>query len=108
MSRDWLASICYDPVTGIGSASGYVGSGLTTTNVAGRTLCDLVAGDRTDLTDLPWVGHRTRNWEPEPLRWLGVATMYAAYRTADRRELADGSSRTNVIARMADRVSGRS
>ncbi|HCS58331.1 MAG TPA: FAD-dependent oxidoreductase [Gordonia polyisoprenivorans] len=108
VSRDWSASICYDPVTGIGSASGYVGSGLTTTNVAGRTLCDLVAGDRTDLTDLPWVGHRTRNWEPEPLRWLGVATMYAAYRTADRRELADGSSRTNVIARMADRVSGRS
>ncbi|MGV9710604.1 NAD(P)/FAD-dependent oxidoreductase [Gordonia sp. NPDC003424] len=105
--RDWSASICHDPTTGIGSASGYVGSGLTTTNVAGRTLCDLVLGDRTDLTELPWVGHRARGWEPEPLRYVGVATMYAAYRTADKRELAKASSSTDAIARIADAVSGR-
>ena len=24
------------------------------------------------LTDLPWVGHRSKSWEPEPLRWLGI------------------------------------
>ena len=23
-------------------------------------------------TQLPWVGHRSRKWEPEPLRWIGV------------------------------------
>ncbi|MFT4125536.1 MAG: FAD-binding oxidoreductase [Gordonia sp. (in: high G+C Gram-positive bacteria)] len=107
VSRDWTVSIDYDPTTGVGGASGYVGSGLTTTNVAGRTLCDLVTGQRTELTDLPWVGHHARSWEPEPLRWLGVATMYAAYRAADRRELARDSPRTDVIARIADRISGR-
>ena len=107
VSRDWSASIDFDPRTGIGSAAGYVGSGLTTTNVAGRTLRDLVVGDRTELTELPWVGHHSPTWEPEPLRWLGVASMHAAYRAADRRELASTSSRTNVIAKIADRVSGR-
>ncbi|SIR78856.1 NAD(P)/FAD-dependent oxidoreductase [Williamsia sterculiae] len=105
--RDWSASIRYDPRTGMGSAAGYVGSGLTTTNVAARTLHDLVLGHETELTSLPWVGHRPRRWEPEPLRYLGVAGMYAAYRTADRRELRGSSSRTDVVARIADRISGR-
>lgn len=108
VSRDWTTSIDYHPATGIGWASGYVGSGLTMTNVAGRTLRDLVAGDRTELCDLPWVNHHSRSWEPEPLRWLGVASMYAAYRAADRRELASASPQTNLIARVADLVSGRS
>ncbi|WP_188584720.1 NAD(P)/FAD-dependent oxidoreductase [Gordonia jinhuaensis] len=107
VTRDWSACIDFDQTTGIGSASGYVGSGLTTTNVAGRTLCDLVTGQRTELTDLPWVGHHARKWEPEPLRYLGVASMYAAYRTADKRELASSSATTDVIARVADVVSGR-
>ena len=107
VSRDWSASIDFDPTTGIGSASGYVGSGLTTTNVAARTLRDLVVGQRTELTDLPWVAHHAKKWEPEPLRWLGVASMYGAYRAADRRELASTSSKSNVIARVADRISGR-
>ena len=36
---------------------------------------------------LPFVGHAwRRDWEPEPLRYLGVTAMYALYRTADRRE----------------------
>ena len=41
-------------------------------NLAGRTLADLVLGRDTELTRLPWVGHRSPRWEPEPLRWLGV------------------------------------
>ena len=71
--RDWSASVAYDPATGLGHAGGYVGSGLTATNLAGRTLRDLVLGRDTDLTRLPWTGHRVRRWEPEPLRWLGRA-----------------------------------
>ena len=63
------ASVAYDPATGLGHAGGYVGSGLTATNLAGRTLRDLVLGHGTDLTRLPWTGHRVRRWEPEPLRW---------------------------------------
>lgn len=104
--RDWSASVAYDPATGLGHAGGYVGSGLTATNLAGRTLRDLVLGAPTDLTALPWTGHRVRRWEPEPLRWAGVHTLYRLYRAADRREDA-GLARTSRIARVANRVAGR-
>ena len=104
--RDWQATVLFDPVTGLGSAGGYVGHGVTATNLAGRTLADLVLGQRTPLTELPWVGHRSRNWEPEPLRWLGVRGMYLAYRVADRHE-ARGRATTSPIAVVADKIAGR-
>lgn len=104
--RDWSASVAYDPATGLGHAGGYVGSGLTATNLAARTLRDLVLGRGTELTALPWTGHRVRRWEPEPLRWAGVHTLYRLYRAADRREDA-GLGRTSRVARLANRVAGR-
>ena len=104
--RDWSASVSFDPATGLGHAGGYVGSGLTATNLAGRTLRDLVRGEDTDLTRLPWTNHRVRRWEPEPLRWAGVHALYRLYRAADRREDA-GLERTSRIARVAHRVAGR-
>lgn len=104
--RDWCAEVVLDRRTGVGWAGGYTGHGVATTNLAGRTLRDLVLGHDTALTALPWVGRQARRWEPEPLRWLGVQAMYAAYRAADRREDARGSS-TSVLARVADAVSGR-
>ncbi|BFV60507.1 FAD-dependent oxidoreductase [Kitasatospora sp. CMC57] len=104
--RDWCATVELDRATGLGWAGGYVGSGVTTTNLAGRTLRDLVLGDRTELTGLPWVGHTVRRWEVEPLRWLGVHGLYAAYHAADRQEAA-GRATTSPIARLADRISGR-
>lgn len=111
--RDWCASVVLDRATGLGWAGGYVGSGVATANLAARTLRDLVQHDSgqsgpTELTALPWVGHRVRRWEPEPLRWLGVRGLYAAYRFADRRESAARTAATNGVARLADRVSGRS
>ncbi|ASQ92450.1 FAD-dependent oxidoreductase [Streptomyces sp. 11-1-2] len=104
--RDWCASIDYDPATGLGFAGGYVGHGVAATNLAGRTLSDLLLGRSTKLTALPWVGHHTRRWEPEPFRWIGVHGMYAAYRAADRSE-SSGRTTTSPIARLADRISGR-
>ncbi|WP_405746797.1 NAD(P)/FAD-dependent oxidoreductase [Streptomyces canus] len=110
--RDWCASVTLDRSTGIGWAGGYVGSGVATANLAARTLRDLVQqdsgqGGRTELTELPWVGHQVRRWEPEPLRWLGVQGMYATYRTADRRELTSHRAESSRLARWADRISGR-
>ena len=105
--RDWCASVALDPATGLGHAGGYVGSGLTTTNLAARTLADLTLGHDTELTRLPWVGHRVRRWEPEPLRWLGVHAMYTLYRAADRREQASQRPSTSLLARIADRITGR-
>lgn len=105
--RDWCATVDFDPTTGQGTAGGYVGSGLTTTNLAGRTLADLVLGRDTELTGLPWVGRRVRPWEPEPLRWLGVQAMYTLYRAADRRETERDLAKTSAIARVANLITGR-
>lgn len=104
--RDWTATVRLDPVTGIGEAGGYVGHGVTATNLAGRTLTDLVLKRSTALTALPWVDHRSKTWEPEPLRWLGVRGLYTAYKIADRHE-AGGRAATSPVARLADRITGR-
>ncbi|WP_211217905.1 NAD(P)/FAD-dependent oxidoreductase [Microbacterium luticocti] len=103
--RDWAASVGYDRASGLGWAGGYVGTGVTTTNLAGRTLADLVLGRDTDLVHLPWVGHRAKRWEIEPLRWVAVNAIYAAYGLADRQE-ARGRARTAAVARVADLISG--
>ncbi|MFS0898216.1 NAD(P)/FAD-dependent oxidoreductase [Mycolicibacterium litorale] len=104
--RNWRATVGYEPDTGIGWAGGYVGTGVTATNLAGRTLAELITGANTALTQLPWVNRRTRRWEPEPLRWLGIHGIYRAYGWADRREQR-GGQQTSVVARVANAVSGR-
>ena len=86
IARDWHASVGLDRATGMAWAGGYVGDGVTTTNLAGRTLRDLILGESTELTALPWVGHRSRRWEPEPLRWLGANAGLQAMSFADTEE----------------------
>jgi len=96
--RDWHASVHYDPSTGLGRAGGYGGDGLATTNLAGRTLADLVTGADTELPRLPWVGHRSPRWEPEPLRFLGANAGLLAMTAADAEERATG--RSSLVARV--------
>ncbi len=100
--RDWYASVGLDRKTGLASAGGYVGDGVSTTNLAGRTLADLIRGEATDRTTLPWVGHDSGSWEPEPLRWLGVSAALWAMGGADRTETQHGrrSRRAAVINRL--------
>ena len=88
--RDWCASVGLDQRTGLGWAGGYVGDGVSTTNLAGRTLRDLVLRRETELTRLPWVNHRSRRWEPEPLRWLEVNAGLRLMTFADREEALTG------------------
>ena len=105
--RDWCASVGLDRTTGLAWAGGYVGDGVSTTNLAGRTLCDLVLERDTELTTLPWVGHRSPPWEPEPLRWLGINAGLRAMTLADAEEGLTG--RPSVIGRlMAPLVGGHS
>ncbi|MGH3445930.1 MAG: NAD(P)/FAD-dependent oxidoreductase [Nocardioidaceae bacterium] len=94
--RDWIASVGLDRARGRGWAGGYVGDGVSTTNLAGRTLCDLILERDTELTRLPWVGHRSPKWEPEPLRWLGLNAGLGAMTLADVEERITG--RGSVIA----------
>jgi glycine/D-amino acid oxidase-like deaminating enzyme len=95
--RDWVASVGLDRGTGVGWAGGYVGDGVGTTNLAGRTLRDLVLERDTELTTLPWVGHRSPRWEPEPLRWLGVNAGLRAMTFADAEERL--THRPSLVAR---------
>ena len=84
--RDWCASVGLDRGSGLAWAGGYVGDGVSTTNLAGRTLTDLILRRDTGLVRLPWVGHRSRRWEPEPLRWLGINAGLRAMTLADTEE----------------------
>lgn len=99
--RDWHSGVGITKDRRLAWAGGYVGDGVTTTNLAGRTLADLILGESTDLTALPWVGHRSRRWEPEPVRWLAVRSMTALTRSADRAE-----ARTGRPARLRSAVIG--
>ncbi|HEV7847605.1 MAG TPA: FAD-binding oxidoreductase [Thermoleophilaceae bacterium] len=88
--RDWHASVGFDATSGLAWAGGYVGDGVATTNLAGRTLAQLITGQHGELCRLPWVGHRSRAWEPEPLRWLGVNAGRLLMTRADRAEERSG------------------
>jgi glycine/D-amino acid oxidase-like deaminating enzyme len=82
--RDWMPSVGL--ADGIGWAGGYVGDGVAAANLAGRTLADLIVGNGSDRTALPWVGHRSRRWEPEPIRWLGINAALRATSLRDALE----------------------
>ncbi|MEU0092934.1 FAD-binding oxidoreductase [Kribbella sp. NPDC006257] len=102
--RDWCASVGLDRGSGLAWAGGYVGDGVSTTNLAGRTLTDLILRRDTDLTHLPWVGHRSPRWEPEPLRWLGINAGLRAMTLADTEERL--TRRESRIARLMSPLLG--
>lgn len=105
IARDWWASVGFDRDSGLGWSGGYVGDGVTTSHLGGRTLADLVLNRATDRTTLPWVDHRSRRWEPEPLRWLGINAGLKAMSTADASEARTG--RPSRIASAVETVLGR-
>ena len=105
VARDWHASVGLDRITGLAWAGGYVGDGVSTTNLAGRTLADLILRNDSPLTDLPWVGHRSPSWEPEPLRWLGANAGLRAMTWADAAEARNG--RSSRLAGAVNRLLGR-
>lgn len=107
--RDWTCSVRFDRQSGLATAGGYVGDGVATTHLAGQTLAALITdsdddGDR-ELVRLPWVGHRSRRWEPEPLRWIGANGVRLAATRADAvEERTDRPSR--VWGGVVERVLG--
>jgi glycine/D-amino acid oxidase-like deaminating enzyme len=102
--RDWFSSVGYDRGSRLAWGGGYVGDGVGTANLAGRTLADLILERDTELTRLPWVGHRSRAWEPEPLRWLSANLVLRMMASADRAELRTG--RPSRRAALVERLTG--
>ena len=92
----------FDPGSGVAHAGGYVGQGVAAANLAGRTLRDLILEHDTDLTTLSWVGHRSRRWEPEPLRWIGVNLGRVLTESIDRAE--DAGRRPRIRHKILDRL----
>lgn len=105
VSRDWCPTVGFDRASGFGFAGGYAGEGVAASNLAGRTLRDLILGVDSELARLPWVGRGARRWEPEPLRFAGARTIYGLYRLADRREATNGGGAR--IAGLANLIAGR-
>jgi glycine/D-amino acid oxidase-like deaminating enzyme len=101
ITRDWRPSVTLDDA-GLARAGGYVGQGVSTANLAGRTLRDLILGRGSRLLDFPWVGHRSRKWEPEPLRWIGVNLGRKLTESIDRSE--DRGRSPRVRQWMLDRL----
>lgn len=97
--RDWYSSVGFDRLKGFAWAGGYVGDGVSTANLAGRTLRDLILSRDTDIVRLPWVDHRSRSWEPEPFRWIGTNVALKMMASADHAEVRSGKP-----ARRADLV----
>jgi glycine/D-amino acid oxidase-like deaminating enzyme len=102
--RDWHATASYDPANRVAWAGGYVGDGLSTTNLAGRTLADLLTGTESELTRLAWVNHHSPSWEPEPLRFAGANAGLLATQFADVEERI--TKRPSIIARVMGPLTG--
>jgi glycine/D-amino acid oxidase-like deaminating enzyme len=71
--RDWQAGVALDRATGLGWAGGYVGHGVTATNLAGRTLADLVCGRAPNAPNCPGSGTAPGTGSPSRCAGWGCA-----------------------------------
>ncbi|WP_208760005.1 NAD(P)/FAD-dependent oxidoreductase [Paenarthrobacter nitroguajacolicus] len=106
VTRDWNGGVQWDHASGVGSSTGYAGHGVTAAYLGGRTLVELAFEQKTERTSLPWVGYRAPKWEPEPIRWLGVHSMYSLFGFADRWEERRNSTKTSLLAKFGSRLAG--
>ena len=102
--RDWTPTVAYDRRTGLATARGYTGHGVATSNLFGRALADLIAGNDSPLVRLPLVNHRSPDWEPEPFRWLAVRYIQGAFARLDAR--GERTGRPPDGRSVAERLSG--
>jgi glycine/D-amino acid oxidase-like deaminating enzyme len=90
LTRDGTPRVGLDRETGLGWAVGFGRDGLGASNVAGRTVADLVTGGVTPLTRLPWVGHLGPAWPPAPLARVAASMALRGVRLADAVESRSG------------------
>lgn len=103
--RDWHPTVTIDARARRISAGSYVGDGVALSHLAGRTVAAAISGvDSADLR-LPMVRPASRQWEPEPLRWLGVNTGLRLPVVADAIETRRGKPARRTTA-LLDRLVG--
>jgi len=92
VSRTVRPSVCFNREKQFGWAGGYFGNGVGATNLAGRTMADMILGRDTDRVHTPWVNPEHEReldkklWEIEPVRWLGINSRARLMRLADQAE----------------------
>ena len=92
VSRTLNPAVCFDKEKGLAWAGGYFGDGVGASNLAGRTLADLILERDTDRVHTHWVNpERERElgkklWEIEPIRWLGIKSRARLMQMADQAE----------------------
>jgi glycine/D-amino acid oxidase-like deaminating enzyme len=102
-ARDWMPAVGFDAARGVAWAGGY-GDGVCASNLAARTMTDLVLGRESDLVTLPWVGHRSPEWPPDPIPRVGARLISSAYGLADAAAARRG--RPPRWVGVVDRISG--
>lgn len=103
--RDWVPSVRIDRRARVVEAGGYVGNGVALSHLVGRIVADLVLGNDSPDVRLPLVDHRSRSWEPEPLRWLGLNVSTRLVNLADSIEARTGRPARRTLG-LIDRVLG--
>jgi len=94
--RDWSMGVSLDRRSGLLTLGGYTGHGVVASHLAGRTAADLILERESELVTLPWVGHRSPRWPPEPARFLGARATLAVLASADRYEDRTGRATRRV------------
>lgn len=105
VTRDWMASVNLNPVTKLAQAGGYVGDGVGTSHLAGKTLADLILGIPSPESRLCFVNHQSPNWEVEPLRFIAARGAMFAAGLADQIEGTTG--RSSFISKIIRWLTGR-
>jgi len=104
MPRDWMPTAHFDRDLKIASARGYTGQGVSTTNLTGRILAELISGQGTELSQLPITQRQSPQWELEPFRWIAVRYMQNAFQRIDD---AGRQGRTKPVDSFAAEFLGR-
>ena len=97
--RDWTPSVTVQRARRHARIGGYVGDGVAATNLFARTVLDVWHRRNTSLAALPFVGHESPRWEPEPVRFVAINSLLRLSERIDRRELRRGK-RPRVLAKI--------
>ena len=105
ISRKFRPHMLVNREHGFALSAAYGGEGVGATNLAGRTLSDLILGIDSDETKMPWVDHSgtfamSKVWEREPIPWLGYRALTAVSLYED--QLLSAGKANSVRRKIAD------
>jgi glycine/D-amino acid oxidase-like deaminating enzyme len=83
----------------VGYALGYTGLGVGATRFGAEVMLDLLAGERTERTELEMVRSRPLPFPPEPFAWAGIELTRRSLARADR-----NGGRRNLWLKAMDKV----